>query len=160
MHGCLSIGTWLSSLLDVSSPVKVSWFLTQPSPRHYGLWITPNNSSLLAAWVITKAATLQRATQIPIRSTLRHHVPQSCRPRLPQPIPATLVRMEQPGGIQVAHSALFQLWAKPARPHSPPLFLPSSFSGPPSPSSFRQASQGSMVSLAVGLCVHMEILPE
>lgn len=101
------------------------------SPRHRGLLTVPINSSLPAAVVITKATTLQRATQIPIRSTLCHPVPQSWLPRLPQPAQATLVLTEQPQGKSLAHSALFQLQAKPARPHCPSFFLPSSFSGPP-----------------------------
>ena len=50
-------------------------------PRHHNLFfffpIVPTNSLLPAAVAITKATTLQRETQIPIRSTLCHHVPQS-----------------------------------------------------------------------------------
>lgn len=130
MHCCLFMGTWPASLQHASSPRKVSQFLAQLSPRHHHLLIIPNNSSLPAALVITKTATLQRATQIPIRSALCHQVPQSWRPRLLQPIQATLVMMEQPQGKLVAHSASLQLTAKPARPHSSSLFLPSSFSQP------------------------------
>ena len=130
MHCCLFMGTCPASLQHASSPGKVSQFLAQLSPRHHNLLITPNNSSLPAALVITKTATLQRATQIPIRSTLCHHVPQSWRSRLLQPIQATLVMMEQPQGKLVAHSASLQLREKPARPHSSSVFLPSSFSRP------------------------------
>lgn len=90
----------------------------------------PNNSSLPAALVITKAAILQSTTQIPIRSTLCHQVPQSWRPRLPQPMHTPLVTMKQPREKSLAHSALPQLQAKPARPHSTPVSLPPAFSGP------------------------------
>lgn len=97
-------------------------------PRHPDLLIRPNNASLPAPPVITKAATLQRVTQTPIRSTLCHYAPQSWRPRLPQPIHATLVMMKRPQGKSLAHSALLWLQAKPARVHSTPVFLSSSLS--------------------------------
>ena len=77
MHCCLFMGTWLASLKDISHPAKIPQFLAQLSPKHQDLLITPNNSSLLASVVITKAATHQRVTQIPIRSTLCHRMPQS-----------------------------------------------------------------------------------
>lgn len=82
LHCCLFMGTWLTSLKYASGPAKIPQFLAQLSPKHQDLLITLNNSSLQASVVITKAATHQRVTQIPIRSTLCHRRPQSCRPRL------------------------------------------------------------------------------
>lgn len=124
------------------------------SPRHHGLLIMPSSSSLPAALVITRAAILQSATQIPIRSTLCHCVPQSRPPRLPQPIHTPLVTMNPPKGKSLAHSALLQLQG-----NLPGLIrLTSSCPLPsPGPSSFRRASQGSLVSPVAGLCVHLDV---
>lgn len=88
------------------------------------------------------------------------HTLSSCAleptPKLPQPIHATLVTVKQPQEKSLAHSALLQLQAQPARPHSTPIFLPASFSWP---LCLRQASHGEhCVSCGWTLCAYGNII--